>query len=254
MNKRIIVIMIVSFIAIYGLGVVAFLNNSSRRIEKAQNQMEAMYGRKFDIHENSVKKENGRNQYSFHMVSDNGVSCYGSCTWNGKILGESYVHYNYSKKQVDEIYSLLRANLEEFIVVKDCVSAEGNDALTDKIPVDKTRTYEDYKSTQKESNACFRVYLKPGTPIQNVQNALDMLAPSGQILNIYFMEIPEVLYNMQQSSDVYCYFDGPSIKKVLSQTNNLTIEVEMSRVIYHPDDYIIGAYAPQEGKCELIKK
>lgn len=252
MSKKAIAVLIIILVALVGFMSYIGMNNEFHRITYAKQQLQDIYGIQFEISESSMASKPDKNGlYSFRMISEEGISSYGYCTALGKLVEDSYCHYFYSGDQVEYVNDILKGALSEYMIVKDCIAFVGNDAVTDKLNINDTKTYSNYASCPKESDACFRVYLREGTSRDELENAINILAPSGLILNIYFLELPDNLYDMQEQSNVICYYTGEVVSKELEKVSENIMQSEIDKLIYNPNSYVVAEYAPKLGKCEI---
>ena len=245
-------------IAVLVVVVLLILNTDSFRKWRLEKQLSDKYGVTFTIESD----ESDQTYFSlirlYMLTSDEGIRSYAKCDWKGKLISDSYAHYYYAEKNVQEVESLIGSCFDECYVVRDCVEYGSNQSLYEFVSTDDSRSFEAYCNRKPEVTVTYRVYVDYFVSAAQLQNALDILGGQAADYSVYFLRISPAALEVIRDAGLKCYYPNSGITEFYwtEQKENhpyLLFGEDFESLVYKPFDVTIAEFIPKYDTSEICE-
>ena len=210
-------------------------------------QLKTSYGQSFKCYELSERNPilpDFKEELNFHCYTEEGTYMEGTCDWKGKILYENYVHYYYAGVMDNEIADIIDGCFDDFLVIED-FNIYDKEISLDKYPMKygSVTNADEYLDDVTRFNTTFRVYVRAGVKISELQTALDKLKASDYKGIVHFIEVKDIWFDALKESGITCHPKSTHAEITLNRVSG-NEQMDFDDMIRSSSQYIRGSYFP----------
>jgi hypothetical protein len=240
-------------VAAIGIVVILIMNTDRFRRWRLEKQLSDRYGVTFDL-----EADESDQGHMYMITSDEGIRSYAKCDWKGKLISDSYAHYYYAEKSVQEVESLIGSCFDECYVVRDCIEFGSNQSINEFVSTGDSRSFEAYSVREPEVTVTYRVYVDYYVSAAQLQNALDILSEQDADYSVYFLRISPAAFEVIRDSGLKCYYPNSGVTEVYwtEQKDNhpyLLFGEDFESLVYKPFDVTVAEFIPKYDTSEICE-
>ena len=252
-GKTKIIIYTIITAAVIGIVVILVMNTDHFRRWRLDKQLSDRYGVTF-----ALESEESAQGHMYMITSGDGIRSYAKCDWKGKLVSDSYAHYYYAEKNVQEVESLIGSCFDECYVVRDCIEYGSNQSINELVSTEDSRSFEAYCSRVPEVTVTYRVYVDYYVSAAQLQNALDILGGQSADYSVYFLRISKEALEVIRDAGLKCYYPNSGVCDVYrteykENHPSLLFREDFDSLVYEPFDVTAAEFIPKYDTSEICE-
>jgi hypothetical protein len=237
-------------VAVIGIIVILVMNTDRFRRWRLDKQLSDRYGVTF-----ALESEESDQGHVYMITSDEGIRSYAKCDWKGKLISDSYAHYYYAEKMVQDVESLIGSCFDECYVVRDCIEFGSNQSINEFVSTDDSRSFEAYSVRVPEVTVTYRAYVDYYVSAAQLQNALDILGGQDADYSVYFLRISPAALEVIRDAGLKCYYPNSGVSDAYrTERGNhpyLLFGEDFDSLVYEPFDVTTAQFIPKYDTSEI---